>query len=188
MTDTLTTTPIFPTPPAAPSLRRPHRRGLMIAAGCLVLTAGIAVGGLAVSSMQQASSRQQIVGDRGTDVMPFDQTATTHSFTDTTDGGYETVRANDPGDIAQIELVRGHLRQIASAFAAGDFSDPAAIHGADMSGLAALSAGAGELSIIYADVSAGGRITFSSTDPALVGAVHEWFAAQTSDHHMSDGA
>lgn len=121
----------------------------MIVAGCLLLTGGLAVGGLAVGSMQQSSSRQQLVADSGADVMPFDQAVTTHSFTDTIDGGYETVRANDPGDIAQVELIRGHLREIASA-------------------------------------SAGGRITFSSTDPALVGALHDWFAAQTSDHHMSD--
>jgi hypothetical protein len=90
----------------------------------------------------------------------------------------------DLNDTAQIELVRGHLRQVTAAFSAGDFSVPAAIHGIDMPGLAALSVGASRLRIVYDDVPSGGHITYGSSDPALVVALHDWFAAQNNDHNM----
>ncbi len=150
---------------------------------------GIAVGGYALGSTNQAPSRQQFVSDRGADVMPFDQGAATHTDTanDNANGGAETVRANNPGDTAQIELVRGHLRQIAAAFAAGDFSDPPQSTRPICPALPHLSASASKLSIVYGDVYAGGRITYSSVDPTLVAALHDWFAAQASDHRMSNG-
>lgn len=157
----------------------------MLATGAVVLAASIAAGGYALGSTHEYQSRQQIVADRGVGVMPFDQAKTSHTFTTTPSGGVETVVANDPGDTAQIELVRGHLRQVAAAFTAGDFSDPAAIHGTDMPGLAALAAGASRLRIVYNDIPSGGRVTYDSTDRALVTALHDWFAAQGNDHNMS---
>src|SRR6266498_3630919 len=38
------------------------------------------------------------------------------------------VVANDPNDAKSIEAIRAHLREIAKAFAKGDFSKPKAIH------------------------------------------------------------
>ncbi len=188
MTDTTITEP---RPTAAPDPGPPRasksspRRRLVLAAGAVVLATGIAAGGYALGSIQEHQSRQRIVADRGVGVMPFDQAKTSHTFTTTPSGGIETVVANNPGDTAQIELVRGHLRQVTAAFSAGDFSDPAATHGIDMPGLATLSAGASRLRIVYDDVPSGGHITYGSSDPALVVALHDWFAAQNNDHNMS---
>lgn len=127
------------------------------------------------------ADRQADVEHRGAAVMPFDQDRTMHVFTPTADGGVQAVTVHD-GDPQQIALVRAHLRKEATAFAHGDFRDPAAIHGDAMPGLAALRAGASSIAVRYADVANGGRITYTTSDPALVTALHAWFDAQVSDH------
>jgi len=51
-----------------------------------------------------------------------------------------------------------------------------------MPGLAALSAGASRIHVRYAQTPAGAQIAFTTADPALIAALHRWFAAQVSDH------
>lgn len=114
--------------------------------------------------------------------MPFDLEATTHRFAPTDDGLVQTVVADDPDDADQVALVREHLAHEAERFVAGDFADPAAIHGDDMPGLAALEEGAADIDVTYADTPAGGRITYTTDDAHLVTALHDWGAAQVSDH------
>jgi len=114
--------------------------------------------------------------------MPFELARTNHIFELTDDGGIQEVVARDAGDTATVRLVRRHLRHEAARFGNGDFSDPAALHGQDMPGLRELSAAAGRVRVLYGDLPAGGRITFSAEDIELVTAVHRWFAAQLSDH------
>ena len=97
-------------------------------------------------------------------------------------GLVETVVTRAPVDEAQVALIRHHLAAEAAAFRAGDFSDPAKIHGDDMPGLAALSARADQLTVAYQDLDAGGRITYGSTDPAVVTALHDFGHAQAGDH------
>ena len=129
-----------------------------------------------------AVDRQAEVAERGASVMPFDLDATTHRFESRDDGLVQTVVADDANDGDQVALVRGHLADEAGRFAAGDFGDPAAIHGDDMPGLAALAAGAERVDVAYADVPGGARITFSTGDPDLVDALHRWGDAQVGDH------
>ena len=69
-------------------------------------------------------------------------------------------------------------------FRTGNYSDPAKIHGMDMPGLAELEAGAARVDVAYTDVANGAQITYSSTEPGLVAALHSWFDRQTSDHGM----
>jgi hypothetical protein len=47
---------------------------------------------------------------------------------------------------------------------------------------AELRAGATQISVQYAVVPGGGQLCYLTTDPALIRAVHSWFAAQTADH------
>ncbi|MEP7054252.1 MAG: aspartate carbamoyltransferase [Actinomycetota bacterium] len=130
----------------------------------------------------QVEARRADVAAKGAAVMPFDLNKTTHVFEKNGTGGVESVTANDPADTEQIELIRGHLQNERTKFARGDFDDPAAIHGMDMPGLAALRAGASRVRVEYASTSDGARLTFSSTEPQLVQGMHDWFDAQTSDH------
>ncbi len=120
--------------------------------------------------------------------MPFDLERTTHTFTALPDGGRETV-VSDDGDSEQIALIRSHLQEEARRFATGDFSDPARIHGEDMPGLATLRSGARNIQFLYEELPNGAAISYSTSEPALIAALHEWFAAQRGDHgrHAEQG-
>jgi hypothetical protein len=114
-------------------------------------------------------------------VMPFSMDRTHHIFSPSADGGTQAIVVLDR-DPQQIALVRAHLRKESGAFARGDFSDPRAIHGAAMPGLAALQASRGKLHVRYAELSNGAQLVFTSRDPRTIEALHRWFAAQVSDH------
>ena len=143
----------------------------------------IALAVAAASSAATAADapRQTQVEHNSEKVMPFGMATSKHVFVPTPSGGVQTVLVHD-GDTKQVGLVRSHLRKEAAAFARGDFADPASIHGGDMPGLKAMHAGFARISIRYADVSNGARITYATADPALVAAIHAWFKAQVSDH------
>jgi hypothetical protein len=151
------------------------RRADLLAAATLALVAA-ACGG------EAGASRQDEVAERGAEVMPFDLDATTHRFEPTATGLDQTVVVDDPGDREQVVLVREHLAEEAERFRAGDYGDPAAIHGDHMPGLAELEAGAAAVDVELSDLDDGARLRFTSVDPALVGALHRWGAAQTVDH------
>ncbi|GAB3970978.1 hypothetical protein [Plantactinospora veratri] len=114
--------------------------------------------------------------------MPFDLDRTTHRFSKTDTGGVQTVVADDPQDTTQIALIRQHLTSEVDRFRRGDFTDPARIHGTQMPGLAALRAHGGRITIDYQTTNDGGRVTYTTSDTALRGALHHWFDAQVSDH------
>ncbi len=182
---------ISPPEPVMTGRRRFRPRWIVLTAVLVLLLAGTATL-LALPLGQDAPSHDHPpshddpteMADRAARVMPFDLAMTTHAFTTTPDGGIQQVTADNPDDIANVTAIRDHLAREAAAFAAGNYRDPATIHGADMPGLDELEAGAPRVQVTYTDVPAGARITFRSTDPALVAAVHAWFARQNSDHGM----
>lgn len=138
--------------------------------------------GAHMAAMAQ-SQRQAEVAGRGKDVMPFDLSATLHVFTKTAHGGVQKVVARPGADAQQVRLVREHLKEIEAQFRRGDFSGPSHIHGAQMPGLAELSAAAtGQVRIAYREVPHGAELAFTSDDGRLVAALHRWFDAQVSDH------
>ena len=136
---------------------------------------------LSTSAVAADTPRQIEVDHNSGRVMPFRLDATTHAFVPTPSGGVETITVHH-ADARQIALVRSHLRKEARAFARGDFSDPAAIHGAAMPGLRAIRAGAANIDVRYVQVQKGAAIRYATKDPALVSAIHAWFKAQVSDH------
>ena len=156
--------------------------GVVIAAAGMVAAAAA----FGVQGGEGSGSRQAEVASKGATVMPFDLGRTTHFFDDRKTGGIETVTANDASDAKQIELIRAHLSAEAKRFGRGDFSDPARIHGEDMPGLSQLERAGAKLTVTYRNHPAGASLVYASRDPALVSAIHEWFAAQRSDHgaHM----
>ncbi len=128
---------------------------------------------------------QQTVMARGAQIMPFDMRTAMHMFLPSSSGGVVEVMVYDM-DPTQITLVRSHLLAEAAKFARGDYSDPAYIHGKAMPGLAQLESGAARVSIRYFETSTGTAITFSSSDRAMVSAIHDWLAAQQRDHGSGD--
>ncbi|MGW2051906.1 aspartate carbamoyltransferase [Streptomyces sp. NPDC001858] len=161
-------------------------------------TAGIAAGGVGAaltavlligSPQQDGDDRQETVAERGQSVMPFDLEATTHRFTPTKTGGVQDVVADQPDDAKQIGLIRTHLQQEAKAFSQGDFGDPAQIHGDSMPGLKGLQEGYEHIEVHYRERPEGAALTYTTDEPALVDALHDWFKAQLSDHgdHAESG-
>lgn len=169
------------------TLAAPRPRALLAAVGVLVL---LALAGLTLwVGVFEPRVRRAAVAERGAAVMPFDLERTTHIFDQLPDGGLQQVRADNPQDAEQIALIRGHLQEEATKFQRGDFGDPAAIHGDTMPGIAELRAGFGQIAVSYAELPDGAQIRYATTDPAMVTALHAWFAAQLSDHggHATEG-
>lgn len=155
---------------------------IALAVGSLLILVGLGAVAIALLRGGDGPTRQEEVAARGADVMPFDLDRTTHRFTPTATGGIQSVVADDARDATQIRRVRRHLRAEAERFRRGDFGDPAMIHGHDMPGLRVLRASARELSIEVDPTPDGATLTYRSGDPEIVGALHDWFAAQRRDH------
>ena len=170
----------------ATSTARRHRIRIALAAGGIVVAAAVAIT-VEANSATADSGREQVIGERGAEVMPFDLDATTHRFEPILNGGLQTVTADTPTDREQIDLIQQHLREEATAFTRGEFDDPARIHGTDMPGLTTLQANANRIDITYQSRPDGGEIRYTTNDPALVTALHNWFAAQRTDHQGHGG-
>lgn len=171
--------------PPSSRRRRPRRASVGLGAGALAVA--VVVGGYAVSTTGDRTSRQAEVKRRGTAVMPFDLDRTRHVFTDLPDGGEQTVTALASGDADQVRFIREHLQREEAKFRAGDFGDPAAIHGAEMPGLAELKAGTGRITVTYTALGDGARLQYTTSEPTLVQGIHSWFRAQSTDHGTDDG-
>lgn len=122
------------------------------------------------------------VATRSATVMPFNLDTTTHIFEKQPQGGLQQVIAKDPNDLEQIKLIRTHLAEEAQRFQQGDFHDPAQIHDMTMPGLHELMMGAKQITIQYSELPNGAQIVYTTTEPALVTAIHAWFDAQVADH------
>ncbi|WNB78065.1 aspartate carbamoyltransferase [Methylomonas koyamae] len=108
---------------------------------------------------------------------------TVQTFSKTVHGGVQHVVVKAGADAKLTDAIQAHLRQLAGAFASGDFSATERIHGAAMPGLATLkSAKPDEIRYQYRALPNGAQIHYSSEYPQLVQALHEWFDAQTSAH------
>jgi hypothetical protein len=143
-----------------------------------VVTLGI----LMLSSGAIAQTPQEHVHGMSHTVMPFDMAKTMHVFKMTETGGIQRVIVKDRNDSEQVALIRQHLREEASRFQRGDYSDPAKLHGAAMPGLKEVQGGAEHVKVSYAELPDGAEITFETTDLHLLTAIHRWFGAQLSEH------
>jgi hypothetical protein len=129
-----------------------------------------------------AQTPQEHVHDMAHGVMPFDIGKTLHVFRMTESGGEERVVVRETAHADQIPLIRQHLRMEAERFQQGDYTDPAALHGARMPGLGDLARGARRIRVSYAELPDGARIVFRTSDARLVTEIHRWFGAQLSEH------
>ena len=129
-----------------------------------------------------AQTQQEHVHGMSHSVMPFDIAKTVHVFKMTESGGIQRVIVKDRSDANQAMLIQQHLREEAGRFQRGDYADPAKLHGVTMPGLKELQLGAQRVKVSYSDLPDGAEITFETTDPHLLTAIHRWFGAQLSEH------
>jgi hypothetical protein len=129
-----------------------------------------------------AQTPQEHVHGTSDSVMPFDMAKTTHVFRMTETGGVQRVVLKGRKYTDQVVLIQQHLREEAEHFQHGDYSDPAKLHGVTMPGLTELQLGAQRVKVSYSDLPDGAQITFQTSDPHLLTAIHRWFGAQLSAH------
>lgn len=150
--------------------------------GIGLITLAIFTGAILYRQTMAVHQRQVEVTIKGAQVMHFDLEKTTHHFEPLQNGGLQTVVADDPVDPEQVKLIQSHLQEETPKFRAGDFYDPAAIHGDEMPGLKQLKAGYCDIAVEYITLSDGGQSCYTTQQSALVSAIHDWFVAQRSDH------
>ncbi|MEU4231227.1 hypothetical protein AB0F17_43625 [Nonomuraea sp. NPDC026600] len=162
--------------------RKNRRTQALVAALALIVVAATAYVLISRNEQQAMAARQAEIAARSQQVMPFDLERTTHRFAKSATGGVQTVTSDNPADAEQVKLIRQHLTAEAAGFSKGDYGDPASIHGGEMPGLRDLEQGHSRIDIRYAELPAGARITYTTSDAPLVSALHAWFDAQVTDH------
>lgn len=123
---------------------------------------------------------------RGEQAMGFSQTATTHHFLLSPDGGSIQVEVNESSDKANRENIREHLKQIAGMFSAGNFNIPMLVHNQVPPGVTTMEQLKGKISFAYEATERGGRVRISTADREALAAVHEFLRFQIKDHQTGD--
>lgn len=144
---------------------------------------------LALASPPAAPHQHPASHDRANQGMGFDQQKTTHHFLLQKSGGTIEVTAKDAGDQASTDQIRMHLRHIASAFAAGDFSLPMFIHDTTPPGppgTDVMKARREQMTFRYEDVGQGGKVVIQTADPAARDALYEFLRFQIREHKTGD--
>lgn len=119
---------------------------------------------------------------RGAMAMGVDQYASKHTFDVTSDGGRIALQ-NDSDDSIAVAQIRAHMRLIQHAFAAGDFTTPAFVHGHEMPGTKTMAEKRSAITYTYGDLPRGGEVRISTSDSTARKAIEEFIAAQRMEHH-----
>ena len=139
----------------------------------------------AMMEMGQMSEHSMMM-QHGEKAMGFSQTQTTHHFFLKKDGGVIQVETNDPKDTQNRDLIRTHLAHIAQAFAAGDFSDPLAVHDKVPDGVPVMQRLKGDIRYTFEQTPQGGRVVISTANPQALDAIHQFLRFQVSEHQTGD--
>lgn len=120
--------------------------------------------------------------ERGKAVMGVDQYTSTHHFDASPDGGRIELQ-RDVADSVGVARIRAHLRAIAVAFKAGDFSQPAAVHMKDVPGARVMAAKRDVITYEAHDLPLGAELRIRSRDPEAIRAIHDFMSFQRTEHH-----
>ena len=120
--------------------------------------------------------------DRGKKAMGVDQYTSTHKFDAMPTGGRIELQ-RDTADAAGVAQIRAHMREIAKAFASGDFATPGFVHMQDVPGTKVMRAKRSVISYEPRDLPRGAEVVIRTKDSAAVAAIHEFMAFQRGEHH-----
>jgi hypothetical protein len=109
-----------------------------------------------------------------------------HHFELAKDGGSIRLETREASATELRERIRGHLREIAAAFAAGDFKVPERIHGRVPPGVPVLKARKDRIEYDYAATERGGTVRIRTADAEALDAVHAFLRFQVEDHRTGD--
>lgn len=140
---------------------------------------------MACPMMQDAHSQMNERGEKG---MGFSQTATTHHFFLTKDGGVIQVTVNDASDTTNRDNIRMHLNHIAEAFKNGDFAIPMFVHDTVPPGVAEMKQLQQDIHYSFEELPEGGRVVIDSTSQAAINAIHDFLRFQIEEHKTGDSS
>ena len=132
----------------------------------------------------KSDSAFEALQKRGAGVMGVDQYTSTHRFITLRDGGRIALE-RDARDTAGVRAIRDHLRSIAQAFAAGDFSASAIVHAQSVPGTAVMRARRRRIRYEFRALPGGGEVRITTRDPVARRAIHEFLAFQRTDHRTT---
>jgi hypothetical protein len=120
--------------------------------------------------------------ERGGRAMGVDQYSSTHLFIPLPDGGRIELQ-RDAADLAGARTIRGHMGDIATRFAAGNFEIPGFVHATSVvPGTAVMRARRDRISYTVEELPRGAALRISSKDAAAVRAIHDFLAFQRGEH------
>ena len=147
----------------------------------------IGISGLVVALVlvgcKRSSDDFAAMQSRGAHVMGVDQYTSAHVFEDLPDGGRVVLDRDDAVDTAAIATIRAHMRDIATAFRAGDFTKPFQVHAQAVPGTAGMRERRAAISYEAIDRPRGGEVRIRSDDSVAVTAIHEFLEFQRQQHH-----
>ena len=165
-----------------PSMAGKHARTVLLVALTIALAGCSGRGGTAGRQSDTAFAAMQA---RGQAVMGVDQYASAHVFEDVADGGRIVLDADTFADTAGILAIRQHMGDIASAFRAGDFARPFAVHAQVVPGTSVMAARHSHISYDATDRPRGAEVRIRTMDAATIAAIHEFLAFQRTAHHAA---
>lgn len=118
---------------------------------------------------------------RGHVAMGVDQYTSFHQFEPLPDGGH-IVLQRDASDTVGVLQIRVHMRQIAAAFARGDFTLPGFVHAREVPGSREMKARKSLIRYTVDTISGGAVLRLRSADSTVIAAIHEFLAFQRHDH------
>ncbi|HEX8162170.1 MAG TPA: hypothetical protein VF538_09875 [Pyrinomonadaceae bacterium] len=132
------------------------------------------------------SAHLAAVNARGERGMGFSQSATTHHFLLTGDGGAIRVEADDAKDTASRDQIRGHLTHIARMFAGGNFETPMFVHDQVPPGVGVMQRLKAEIVYKYEETDKGALVRISTRNGEALAAIHEFLRFQIDEHQTGD--
>jgi hypothetical protein len=145
---------------------------------------------IAVGCARSDSTRDRSTDDsafaslqaRGERAMGVDQYSSTHLFIPLPNGGRIELQ-RDAADVVAARTIRGHMGDIATRFAAGDFTIPGFVHATSVvPGTAVMRARRDRISYTVEPLPRGAALRISSNDSAAIGAIHDFLAFQRGEH------
>jgi hypothetical protein len=109
-------------------------------------------------------------------------------FQDTPSGGVESVLAVDRGNAGEVQRIRSRLATEAERFSNDELPRVAKLNGRALPALTELAGKWDRVLVTYTNVPGGARIAYTSGDPAVVAAIHDWFAARRSSPALRSAA
>jgi hypothetical protein len=119
---------------------------------------------------------------RGKLVMGVDQYTSHHVFEDQATGGRIELQ-RDRNDAEGVTAIRAHLKTIAAAFKAGDFSAPALVHMTEVPGVRVMTEKRSAITYTFRELPRGGEVVIKTADKEAVGAIHQFLEFQRAEHH-----